>query len=232
MHVSLSAFATLCGNQAVSRILHILHQQTGFFVDNQSTHRNVNDEILTFLSETFPAHSILTGFRLVHSLVFEIHKGTQVVIRFKDYAAAVTAIAAVRASFRHKWFPTEGNRSVSALTGNDINFCSIYEHVYLPFYKKIWPFPRKGHKKLSFVAVYADLLSLLVKSFEFNISVDLSEQSIISTDTNVVARVELGSSLSYENASCTYVLTSTNLQSKSFRLRVTAVLGTTYSFFT
>jgi len=85
---------------------------------------------------------------------------------------------------------------------------------------------------LCFFAVNADLLSLFVVSLELNSSVDLSKQSVVSALANVVARMELGSSLSHENASCTYEFTGTYLESKSFRLGVSAVLGTSYSFFT
>ena len=90
----------------------------------------------------------------------------------------------------------------------------------------------RSHKLLCFFAVNADLLSLLVVSFELYCSVDLSKQSVISALANIVARVELCSSLSHEDASCAYIFTGTYLESKSFRLGVSAVLGTSYSFFT
>ena len=85
---------------------------------------------------------------------------------------------------------------------------------------------------LSFFRINANLFSGLVFSFEFNITINLGEKSIIAALTNIVARVELCSSLSYQDAACAYKLTVTGLDSKAFRLGIAAVLGTTYTFFT
>ena len=85
---------------------------------------------------------------------------------------------------------------------------------------------------LCFFAVNADLLSLLVVSLELDSSVDLRKESVVSALANIVARMELRASLSHENGSSTYEFTGAYLESKTFRLGVSAVLGTSYSFFT
>ena len=85
---------------------------------------------------------------------------------------------------------------------------------------------------LSFFWINANLFSGLVFSFEFYSTINFSEESVISALTNIVARVKLGASLSYQDAACAYKLTVTGLDSKAFRLGIAAVLGTTYTLFT
>jgi len=64
--------------------------------------------------------------------------------------------------------------------------------------------------------VYADLLFIFAFALEFNNSVDKCIESVVLTDTNVVANVEFGSSLSYEDVASQYELTVGSLRSESF----------------
>ncbi len=79
--------------------------------------------------------------------------------------------------------------------------------------------------------VYTNLLSV---SFLFKLysTVDLRKKSIVSASANIVARVELCTSLTNEDAAGRNILTVCSLDSESFRFTIPAVLGATYTFLT
>ena len=66
---------------------------------------------------------------------------------------------------------------------------------------------------LSFFGINADLLAGLVFSFESYYAVLQSEERIIAADADIVAGMELGSSLTNEDSACADELTVSSLDS-------------------
>jgi hypothetical protein len=80
-------------------------------------------------------------------------------------------------------------------------------------------------------SVNADLLLALRLLLKLNLTVDQSEQSIVRTDTDILAGVNCGASLSDDDIAGDNLLTVRLLYAKALRFAVTAVLGRTDTFF-
>ena len=128
MYISSAAFAAFCCNKRLSVLCKVLHHSTACFVDNNSTHRHFNNQIFTCLTKTLLFHSVLSGFSFIFSLIFKIHKGSQVSVSLKYNISSLTAVTAVRSSLRHKRFPSECHGTVSAFSGFYHYFGSVYKH--------------------------------------------------------------------------------------------------------
>ena len=111
----------------------ILHHKSGFFIDDDRSHRNLDDEIFSCLAETFLFHAVLAVFCFIFLFVFKVHQGSEITIRLKNDISAASAVSAVRTSLRYKRFASEGNRAVSAFSGFDKYFRSIYKHLLTSF---------------------------------------------------------------------------------------------------
>lgn len=57
------------------------------------------------------------------------------------------------------------------------------------------------------------------------------EQSVVFTDTHVLTRIVNSTALTDDDVACLSELTTEKFDSESFAFRLTAVLGTTYTFF-
>ena len=73
-------------------------------------------------------------------------------------------------------------------------------------------------------------LAILAHALELDLTVDQSEQGVVAADPDVVAGMDVGASLANQNVAGLAFLASEYLQTQSFALRFTAVLGTTYTF--
>lgn len=85
--------------------------------------------------------------------------------------------------------------------------------------------------KISSVSVNAYLFAILIKALKFYLTVDRCEERVIGALLNVVAGVDLGASLSYEDIARKYVLSVGTLNSESLGFAVASVLGGTHTFF-
>jgi len=81
------------------------------------------------------------------------------------------------------------------------------------------------------VCVYAHLLLTAGNVLKLNSTVNKCEESVIRSDTNVVAGMNLSSTLSYKDITCDNSLTVSLLNAKSLGLGITAVLGRTNTLF-
>jgi len=79
--------------------------------------------------------------------------------------------------------------------------------------------------------IYADLFSGFVFALEFHFAVNYCKKRIVSTNHNVVARVNLGSSLTNQNVAGTHYLTIISFDAQSFGFTVASISGTANSFF-
>src|SRR5690606_2575189 len=79
--------------------------------------------------------------------------------------------------------------------------------------------------------VYTYFFAVTTIAFEFNNTVDFCIKSVISTTANVFTWIDFRTALTVKNRSTRYELTVCTFSTKTFGLRVTTVLCTTYTFF-
>ena len=77
------------------------------------------------------------------------------------------------------------------------------------------------------VGVNADLLLVSALLLELNLARDESEQGVILAQTNIVAGMDGGASLTNDNAAGSYGLTVCCLNTKTLGLAIAAILGRT-----
>ena len=110
------------------RSIHIFEQQVVFFVINQRSRRDGDNQIVPVgavlvgpLTTTSvagdPIVSALFFFVLIHRFIHD-----------KNYIAAAAAIAAVRPALGNVLSPPKANATVSAIAGLNPDFCFINEH--------------------------------------------------------------------------------------------------------
>src|SRR5690348_7357905 len=66
---------------------------------------------------------------------------------------------------------------------------------------------------------------------ELHISIDQSEQGVIATHTNLLARLNLRTALAHNDAPCRNQLTIVALHAQHFRLAISTIARATYTFF-
>ena len=129
MCVSTSAAPAPGSDKALTIFDKILHHQSGFLIDDDRSHRNLDDEILTGFAEPLLFHAVLSVFGLIFLLILEVHQCPEIAICLEYHITAASAVTALR----YKWFPPECHRTVSAFTGPDINFRSVNKHTPTSF---------------------------------------------------------------------------------------------------
>jgi hypothetical protein len=78
---------------------------------------------------------------------------------------------------------------------------------------------------------YRNVRTVLNTFFELNYTVNHSEQCVVFAHTHVYTRVMRSTSLSYNDVTSDDILATINFNTKSFRMRLAAVIRTTSSFF-
>ena len=97
-----------------------------------------------------------------------------------------------------------------------------YEQKLIPFYTVQLP---------ESVGVNAYLSSSVGDVLELYLTVDQSKQSVIGATANIVAGMDVGSSLTDDDIAGKYALTVSGLYAQALGFAVTAVLGRTDTFF-
>ena len=110
---------------------HIHDDLIAFRIPNHRAPGHLDDQVLAPLARHLPALAVDTGLSGVLALVAEVQQGGQVVVDPENDAAAVAAVAAVRAAGGHIFFPVEGHRTVAAPAANDGNSNFIYKHRFI-----------------------------------------------------------------------------------------------------
>ena len=82
---------------------------------------------MAVLAALAAALAVYTGGRHIFALVAEVHQGGHIVIHLHDDAAAVAAVAAVRAAGGHIFLPVKGDHAVAAVAGTDGDARGIYK---------------------------------------------------------------------------------------------------------
>ena len=107
---------------------HVHNDLICFGVPDDGTPGNLDDQVFPSLARHFSALTADTGGGLVLALVAEIQKSGQVVVDPENDAAAMPAVAAVRAAGGHIFFPVERHRSIAAPSADDGDAHFIHEH--------------------------------------------------------------------------------------------------------
>ena len=111
---------------------HIRHQAAGLIIVQQGAARHPYNAILSGAAGTALGAAIAAGGCHIFALVAEIRQRVHPVIRHKHHTAATAAIAAVRATGRHIFFPMEGDCTIAAVAGLDLDDRFIHKHEQAP----------------------------------------------------------------------------------------------------
>ena len=124
----MSASAALSNQDAFVWLGEIVEQFTRVVVINDRADRDANLEILSAAALTITTFTVPAALSPEYVIKAEFEKRVLVNVRDEINIAAVSAIAAARAALRNELFPSERDRSVSAVAGFDGNFCLINKH--------------------------------------------------------------------------------------------------------
>ena len=97
--------------------------------------------------------------------------------------------------------------------------------------KKASPNGSLGLAFCKLVGVNADLLLILGLLLKLHLAGDESKEGVVFTDTDIVAGMDGGASLTNDNATCGDGLAVSGLYTKTLGLAIAAVLGRTNALF-
>ena len=107
---------------------HVHNDLIRFGVPHDGAPGNLDDQVFAPFARHFSTLTADAGGGLVLALVAEIQKSGQVVVDPENDAAAMSAVAAVRAAGGHIFFPVERHRSIAAPSADDGDAHFIHEH--------------------------------------------------------------------------------------------------------
>jgi len=81
-----------------------------------------------------------------------------------------------------------------------------------------------------FNRIDTNLSAVLVRSFEFNLAIDESKNGVISTDTDILSRMDFRTPLPHQNIPCSYYLTAELFDAESLGLAISTQPATTTCF--
>ena len=114
--VAPAAPATLAENKGLL-VRHILDDFSGFGIPDESASGYADGQAFAVLAAFAPALTVYAVSCHIFALVAKVHQGRHVVVHLHDDAAAVAAVAAVRAAGGNIFFPVKGHRPVAAVAG-------------------------------------------------------------------------------------------------------------------
>jgi hypothetical protein len=126
--------------------------------------------------------------------------------------AAITAVAAARATSRYKLLATKGDAAMSAIARFDCDFCFVDEQLL---------FDRLDRDEPSGCAFVLKLHNAR----------NLSEQRIVFADTDIQAGLELSAALPDQDGSARHEFPGKPLHTEPLRVAVAAVTRTADAFF-
>src|SRR5437016_2358506 len=105
-----------------------MHPFAGGLVVNKRAHGDFQDDGFAFTAGAVGAFPVASALRCVFRIEAEMDQRVMAFAGFHNDVATAPAIAARRATPRHKLFPTEGHAAIAAATGFDSNCGFIDEH--------------------------------------------------------------------------------------------------------
>src|SRR3546814_19366203 len=109
--------AALSHQQALPRLGEVAHDLLGSRIDNGGTNRHRQDKILTLGTCTVGTTALLPVLRIEATGVAVVHQRVEVLVGLQIHRAAVTAIAAVRATLFDELLPTKATHAVAHVPG-------------------------------------------------------------------------------------------------------------------
>ena len=82
-----------------------------------------------------------------------------------------------------------------------------------------------------FYRINTDLTFVAAFTFKFNTAFDSSVNSVILTHTNIVAGMESGTTLAYDNAAGSYQLAFVSFSAQTLSIGITTIVRATGTFF-
>ena len=131
MDVAQAALAAARNHDALAVVGQVRHQLARVVVGNHRAHRHLQFDIVAALAVAIGAATAFSVFRQVFFDETELHQSVDVFIRHRVHAAALAAVAAVRAA--------EGNELLSAETGHAVA-AAAREHFNAGFINKLHVF--------------------------------------------------------------------------------------------
>ena len=107
---------------------HILKQRSGFRVPDQSAAGHFDEDVFAILAAAALAGAVGAVLGHIFPLHAEVQQGGEVVIRLKDNAAALAAIASIRPAGGDVFFPVKGDSAIAPFSRLDKDPCNINKH--------------------------------------------------------------------------------------------------------
>ena len=126
--------ATLSHFKGLAQLSQVAEYFAGLFIQHRGSHRNIEHQVLAAGSGAVrsPARLAILGFEVAG--VAKVDKRVQTLGGQQDNAAAIAAIAAVRATFGDIFLPAKAHTAVTAVARLDFNCCFVdkFHGVSLP----------------------------------------------------------------------------------------------------
>jgi hypothetical protein len=147
VHVALAAVAAAGDQQALAVLHQVADDLVGGDVHHLGADRHADHHVLAGLAVHLAAHAVLAALGAELALVAEVDQRVEVLVGHQPDAAAVAAVAAVRAAERDELLAPEAHAPVAAVAGEHGDHCLVDElHgcILLRGWRKRKAPPRRG----------------------------------------------------------------------------------------
>ncbi|MPM82894.1 hypothetical protein SDC9_129956 [bioreactor metagenome] len=228
MGVAPAPLASLSDNKRLV-VRHIGYNAAGVLIPNESPSRHPYRKALSVFPEALFRAAVLSVWRRIFPFIAKIQQGGKVVVDYKNDISSFAAVAAVGPACRNILLTVERNRSVPSGSRLYKYFRIINKH-NISFEKKKCKKISESYDLRLFYHVFllfdgVDRYSFFIpaESFEFNLTVNQREKSVIIAPSHIGAGMDLGSSLSYQYVAGQHKLSVRSLDTESFRFTIAAV---------
>ena len=130
MTVAPTAASALAKDEVCAVVLrHIVNDLVGFGVLEKCSGGDDKDAILTRCAVKLLAAAVCAVLSLKLAGVAVIEKGVDVGVNADDHVTSVTSVASVGTAVVYVFFTSEGNGTVTAVAGSDMDCYSVYKHL-------------------------------------------------------------------------------------------------------
>src|SRR5258706_272943 len=126
--IAASTTATASDHHALIGCRKIENLLARFFVVNDRSHRNLQENVFTFASALVRPFAVPSALRLVFRIETEMNQRVVALAGLHDYIAAVAPVSARRPASRNIFLATEGHAAIAAVARLNPNFRLINEH--------------------------------------------------------------------------------------------------------
>lgn len=223
MDIATSSASALRYKDTASGDGQIVEQDPVTFIEDLCPEGNLEHKGTTVGTMLFFAAPGFAGLRLEGGPVLEIKQGGFSWGSHKDDASAISAIPAIRTPSRNKFFPPEGNATVTPFSGFHKNpgFINKLGHGDPIRSRKKSVYWRRGHLTRNDM----DLLAVTSPPGKMHNTRFLGEQGEVPSHSDVVSRIELRSPLSDQDVAGQDKLAVVPFHTQALRLAVSTIPG-------